>query len=290
MVGVEEVVEEVQVVQVVGLHELEGAQREEAIQQVARLLNFEWPRSEAMRVRGLASSSAELPCSLVLLVRGEVAGTARLSSLPAVPQGVFLESVVVHPGLRGLGLGKLLMVLVEGWCRAKLGATSFHLTTHDQQLFYSRCGYSFSQPVCAFGGSSKLNMSHMWGGICTRAPPPAPTPLNLVPGSGPAIKDTSSQPDAPAPPPPPGPPPPPPPGPPPPAVPRPTANTVCEPAPALLAACRAAFATPDPVTTAALATARLATLDRLPAMDLARAKARNTEDSGGKMFMMKAVT
>jgi len=56
------------------------------------------------------------------------------------------------------------------------------------------------------------------------------------------------------------------------------------------AVCRAAFATPDPVTTAALATARLATLDRLPAMDLARAKARNTEDSGGKMFMMKAVT
>jgi len=282
MVGVEEEV------RVVGVHELEGTQREAAIRQAVQLLNFEWPRSEALRMRGLASSSASLPCSLVLLARGEVAGTARVSSIPALPQGVFLESVVVHPGLRGLGLGKLLMVLVEGWCRDRLGATSFHLTTHDQQLFYSRCGYSFSQPVCAFGGSSKLNMSHMWGGICDRAPAPAPTPLTLVPSCSPA-KVISSQAPAMAPPPPPGPPPPPPPGPPPPAAPRPTANTVCEPDPALLAACQAALATPDPATTATLATARLATLDRLPAIDMGKAKARNTEDAGGKMFMMKAV-
>lgn len=49
------------------------------------------------------------------------------------------------------------MLKTEEYCLSQ-GFTSVYLTTHDQQVFYSRCGYKFSEAVCAFGGSSKLNL------------------------------------------------------------------------------------------------------------------------------------
>ena len=63
MVGVgEEGVE----VAVAAVHELEGAEKEESVASAVAILNSEWPRSETIRRRGLESSSAELPCSLVI--------------------------------------------------------------------------------------------------------------------------------------------------------------------------------------------------------------------------------
>ena len=68
---------------------------------------------------------------------------------------------MIHPGLRGKGLGKLLMLQVgflnpasfpmvflflmqvEDWCKNVLGARVAHLTTHDQQVFYSRWTRAF---------------------------------------------------------------------------------------------------------------------------------------------------
>jgi len=136
-------------------------QRSEIMEQCINILNYEWPRSEAIRKRGLESSSAELPLNLILWQQFEsgpsVIGHSRISKIPSDPEAVFVESVVVHNQLRGKGFGKYLMLKTEEYCR-NLGFKTAHLTTHDKQIFYSCCGYKFSEPVCAFGGSSKLQL------------------------------------------------------------------------------------------------------------------------------------
>ena len=86
------------------IHSLEAADREEAIIQAVKILNFEWPRSDTIRRRGLESSSETLPCNLVLHQRSggsiRVIGHSRISKIPADSSKVFIESVVIHPQLR----------------------------------------------------------------------------------------------------------------------------------------------------------------------------------------------
>ena len=100
-----------------GKHEdSDQEEKEESVASAVAILNFEWPRSETIRRRGLESSSAELPCSLVMFVGREkrkVVGHAKVSKVPALPGELFVESVVIHPSLRGIGLGKLLMLKVS---------------------------------------------------------------------------------------------------------------------------------------------------------------------------------
>ena len=90
--------------ELVGLHTMSGPDREEALAQSVKILNFEWPRSDTIRRRGLESSSAKLPSNLVLIQRRggklEVIGHARISRIPADNTQVFIESVVIHPQLR----------------------------------------------------------------------------------------------------------------------------------------------------------------------------------------------
>lgn len=90
----------------VPIHSLEAAEREEAISQTVKILNYEWPRSDTIRRRGLESSSDNLPCNLVLHQRSgpgggiRVIGHSRISKIPADNAKVFIESVVIHPQLR----------------------------------------------------------------------------------------------------------------------------------------------------------------------------------------------
>ena len=83
------------------------------------------------------------------------------------------------------------------------GFRTAYLTTHDQQIFYSRCGYKFSESVCAFGGSSSLNLGNF---AKTSSAPSVP----LKPPTANGLSNTGG-PSPPAPPAPPAPPPPPPP-------------------------------------------------------------------------------
>jgi len=62
---------------------------------------------------------------------------------------------VLHPDLRGKGFGKYLMLISEKFAREK-GFKEAYLCTIDRQIFYSRCGYSFCDPVCAYSGNIKL--------------------------------------------------------------------------------------------------------------------------------------
>ena len=109
--------------ELVPIHTLGGTEGDQALAQCVRILNYEWPRSETirlcwhkyyletliiflLRLRGLRGSSDKLPCHLVLLsghagARGRgVVGHVRISRIPADTSHVFIESVVIHPQLR----------------------------------------------------------------------------------------------------------------------------------------------------------------------------------------------
>ena len=48
------------------------------------------------------------------------------------------------------------MLIIEKFAREEKGFTEAYLCTIDRQIFYSRCGYSFCDPVCAYSGNIKL--------------------------------------------------------------------------------------------------------------------------------------
>jgi len=144
------------------VHEIEEG-RDRLIQECMMILNHEWPRSETIRKRSLESSNPSFPMNLILIETfgsiEKVLGHSRISKIPADNDAVFIESVIVHPFLRGKGIGKYLMLKSEEFV-IKLGYKVAYLTTHDKQIFYSCCGYKFSEAVCAFGGSNKLNLGN----------------------------------------------------------------------------------------------------------------------------------
>ena len=85
-----------------------------------------------------------------------VLGHVRLARVTSKPHAVWIESVVIHRDLRGKGFGKYLMLIVEQFAREVKNFSEAYLCTIDKQIFYSRCGYSFSDPVCAYSGNVKL--------------------------------------------------------------------------------------------------------------------------------------
>ena len=85
-----------------------------------------------------------------------VLGHVRLARIPSKADAVWIESVVLHPDLRGKGFGKYLMLHIEKFAREDKGFSNAYLCTIDRQIFYSRCGYSFCDPVCAYSGNIKL--------------------------------------------------------------------------------------------------------------------------------------
>ncbi|XP_040581573.1 uncharacterized protein Naa80 [Lepeophtheirus salmonis] len=141
------------------LHKVHDS-RQDIINQCCDILNFEWPRSETIRIRSLTSSCEELPTCLALVhwfsSGPSVLGHAKVAYIPSNERGVWIESVVIHPDLRGKGWGKYLMLKVEEYCVNKLGANAAYLCTIDKQPFYSRIGYTFCDPVISYGGNMRL--------------------------------------------------------------------------------------------------------------------------------------
>ena len=85
-----------------------------------------------------------------------VLGHVRLARITSKAEAVWIESVVLHPDLRGKGYGKYLMLITEKFARDVKGYSEAYLCTIDRQIFYSRCGYVFCDPVCAYSGNIKL--------------------------------------------------------------------------------------------------------------------------------------
>ncbi|ROT85898.1 putative N-acetyltransferase 6-like isoform X2 [Penaeus vannamei] len=127
-----------------------------------RILNEQWPRSNALRMRSLTSSSDNYPTNLVLLRKTsddatEVIGHSRINTLPQGQRDVWIESVIIRQDLRGKGFGRTLMTATEDYARA-CGFETAYLSTHDQQVFYGKLGYEFCPPVCIYGGCINRNL------------------------------------------------------------------------------------------------------------------------------------
>jgi len=133
--------------------------------QCVLLLNEEWPRNETLRYRTLNASKEKFPMCLALLIKPDniVIGHVKLSEIPSMVFAVWIESVVIHPDLRGKGIGKYLMLKCEEYCKSK-GFKAAYLCTIDKQIFYSRCGYKFCQPVTAASGTVGIRDGMFSGG------------------------------------------------------------------------------------------------------------------------------
>jgi len=129
--------------------------------QCVKILNYEWPRNELLRYRTLNSSKESFPMciALVKIPENVVIGHVKLSEIPSNRSAVYIESVVIHPDLRGQGIGKYLMLRTEKFCREK-GYKIVYLCTIDMQVFYSRIGYKFCKPVVASSGTVSVGMKH----------------------------------------------------------------------------------------------------------------------------------
>jgi len=150
----------------IAIHKAPSEYKDDIKNQCCEILNDEWPRSETLRLRSLNSSRDDLPLCLALVEWFQnaskdnsktpcVLGHVRLARIPSKPSAVWIESVVIHPDLRGKGFGKYLMLITEKFAKDQ-GFVEAYLCTIDRQIFYSRCGYTFCDPVCAYSGNIKL--------------------------------------------------------------------------------------------------------------------------------------
>lgn len=122
------------------------------LQNCCDLINSEWKRSNTARLRSLESSCDTLPVSLVLLKDHKLIGHLKLSPIPSIKDGCFVESVVIDKQLRGQGFGSVLMKQAEEYCRNVLGLSVVYLSTKGQEGFYKKLGYVECQPVSIYGG------------------------------------------------------------------------------------------------------------------------------------------
>lgn len=135
---------------IVPMHE-----RTELMEDVALLINSEWPRSMGARLAQLRSSSDQLPTSLLLLKNDLVVlGHVKLSPVGSHPDCCFVESVVVAKDCRGQGLGTLLMRHAELYCMTRLRLKCIYLSTVDQMQFYSKLGYTECEPISIYGNAN----------------------------------------------------------------------------------------------------------------------------------------
>ncbi|XP_037910803.1 N-alpha-acetyltransferase 80 isoform X2 [Hermetia illucens] len=118
-----------------------------------KLINSEWPRSDAARMRSLEASCDTLPVSLVLTIDNmqTVIAHCKLSPIPHMKKCCFVESVVVERSYRGKGLGKMMMMCCEDYCRVVLDLNTIYLSTIDQVGFYEKIGYEQCPPVDMYG-------------------------------------------------------------------------------------------------------------------------------------------
>lgn len=124
-----------------------------------RLINSEWKRSETARLRSLECSCDDLPTSLVLIKDKKVIGHAKLTPIPSIKSGCFVESVVISAELRGKGFGSFLMKKAEEHCRDFLSLDAIYLSTKGQEKFYSKLGYNECGPISIYGAPSFLNVN-----------------------------------------------------------------------------------------------------------------------------------
>lgn len=167
----------------------------EYLEACCKLINEEWKRSDTARLHSLNSSCDQLPTSLILLLDKKLIGHLKLSVIPSIKNACFVESVVIDNKLRGKGYGSYLMKKAEEHCKQILNLKSIYLSTHGQEDFYSKLGYTRCEPVSIYGNfisknnfeqkisPEKINKNNVKNiiGILAPVPPPPPLPVNMLP-------------------------------------------------------------------------------------------------------------
>uniref|UniRef100_A0A1I7ZRG8 N-acetyltransferase domain-containing protein n=1 Tax=Steinernema glaseri TaxID=37863 RepID=A0A1I7ZRG8_9BILA len=157
------------------------------------ILNKEWPRSRTQRETSFRRSSNRKPPMALLLLSedgSELGGHARLCGLPQDVDGCWVESVILREDLRGKGVGRLLMELLERKAK-EFGFKKMYLSTEDKQKFYERCGFACCPPVLHAGASGSLlagrNLSLLANAPSSQSAPtsPRPTPATVTNGAPP---------------------------------------------------------------------------------------------------------
>jgi len=136
----------------------------EYLQDCCKLINSEWKRSDTARLRSLESSCDQLPVSLILLRQNKLLGHLKLSPIPSIKDGCFVESVVIDTHERGKGYGSLFMDKAEQYCRSHLKLNAIYLSTKGQEGFYSKLGYIKCSPISIYGSITPPAVSYLNNG------------------------------------------------------------------------------------------------------------------------------
>lgn len=104
-------------------------------------------------MRSLEASCDNLPTSLVLTRdhNQTVLAHLKISAIHTRMRSCFIESVVVDRKFRGQGLGRIIMMYAEDYCRDFLLIGTIYLSTVDQVGFYQKLNYEICGPVSLFG-------------------------------------------------------------------------------------------------------------------------------------------
>lgn len=145
------------------------------LKECCELLNEEWQRSESARMRTFENSCNNLPTNIILLENELLIGHLKLSRIPSIIEGCFIESVVIKKQLRGRGYGTKIMKMAEDYCKYFLNLKKIYLSTKDQVKFYSKLGYEECPPISIYGchsnliGNSRLYSDKMESGSYSNA-------------------------------------------------------------------------------------------------------------------------
>eukprot|EP00045_Choanoeca_perplexa_P012337 m.134204 g.134204 ORF g.134204 m.134204 type:complete len:210 (-) comp15971_c0_seq11:82-711(-) len=188
--------------ELIPVHEI---QDQALIERIAEALNAQWKRSLSARLHSLKKSTPEFPMTVALVDTNQapaaVVGTAKLSRALEDSNHALVESVLVVPGSRGQGIGRLMMAKCE-YFLAGNGCTRVLLSTHDQEGFYRRIGYrdgyvvsplstltsrlkGVIEPVNpSIATDNPIGISTPPASLGTGPPPPPPPPPPSAPATG----------------------------------------------------------------------------------------------------------
>lgn len=161
--------------------------RPDLIKECCALLNSEWPRSEAARLRLLNTSSDEFPTCLILIDKNDkVLGHCKISLISRLRHSCFIESVVIDYQYRSQGLGSKLLRSAEEYVMKK-GVQNVYLITKGQEVFYFKNGYKVCDPFKAFGindcvcSTATITRARLKEKTQCAGPPPPPMPNFQMP-------------------------------------------------------------------------------------------------------------
>ncbi|EGC32879.1 hypothetical protein DICPUDRAFT_155123 [Dictyostelium purpureum] len=139
-------------------------------EELAKLLNSQWPRSEYSRMVSIEKSSDQLPLFIIMIKSDEITdennnivntdelvGCLSISQVLNIDKNskptVLIENVLVKPIYRGKGYGKMIMNEAHSIIKEKQYCVSY-LSTHDKKEFYKTFGYEECEPLITSNFSS----------------------------------------------------------------------------------------------------------------------------------------